>query len=170
MLKNRIKEERERLGFTQPSFGDVAKVGKTTVINWEKGSSSPTAEQLSVLNTAGVDTNYIVTGVRHNSIEIAAQNVGEQLNKVVQFDFKDYSGMTDKLNDEQGALLQEHLSYYVTLPEEDQEQIREITKKLYSYVNLVNSITRKRRKPQGTFIEKEENEFKQAEHKERETK
>ena len=62
MIGDRIKEERERLGLTQPDFAALAGAKKRTLIDWEKGVSSPTAVQLSALSDAGVDVYYILTG------------------------------------------------------------------------------------------------------------
>lgn len=67
-VANRLKSERERLGLNQPQFAELASVGKTTVINWEKGASSPNAVQLSALASAGVDVLYVVTGQRSQPI------------------------------------------------------------------------------------------------------
>lgn len=64
MIGNRIKDERERLGLSQPAFGELAGAAKRTVIDWEKGVSSPTAQQLAALSEAGADVRYIVTGDR----------------------------------------------------------------------------------------------------------
>lgn len=61
-LHERLKAERERLGFTQPDVATLTKVGKTTVINWEKGSSSPTAVHLEQLAKVGMDVLFVVTG------------------------------------------------------------------------------------------------------------
>jgi transcriptional regulator with XRE-family HTH domain len=61
-LSERFKAERERLGFTQPAVAALAEVGKTTVINWEKGSSSPNASQLELLAKFGMDVLFVVTG------------------------------------------------------------------------------------------------------------
>ncbi|EFI60728.1 MULTISPECIES: helix-turn-helix transcriptional regulator [Comamonas] len=61
-LHERFKAERERLGLTQPQIAVLTSVGKTTVINWEKGASSPTAVQLEVLAKLGMDALYVVTG------------------------------------------------------------------------------------------------------------
>jgi transcriptional regulator with XRE-family HTH domain len=60
----RLKEERERLGLTQPAFAEVASAAKRTVIDWEKGVSSPTAVQLAAMASAGADVLYVVTGER----------------------------------------------------------------------------------------------------------
>lgn len=61
---DRIKSEREAMNLTQTAFGAIAGVKKRTVIDWEKGSSSPTAVQLFALYCAGADANYILTGLK----------------------------------------------------------------------------------------------------------
>ena len=63
-LCERLKAERERLQLTQPRVGELLGVGKTTVINWEKGASAPTAVHLAVLSVLGVDVLYVLTGKR----------------------------------------------------------------------------------------------------------
>lgn len=61
-VHERFRSERERLRLTQPDVAALADVGKTTVINWEKGLSSPTAAQLEVLADNGMDVLFVVTG------------------------------------------------------------------------------------------------------------
>lgn len=63
MIGERLKEERTKLGLTQPEFGELVGAKKRTVIDWEKGVSSPTALQLAVFSDSGVDVTYIITGV-----------------------------------------------------------------------------------------------------------
>lgn len=72
-LADRFKSERERLALTQPRVADLAGVGKTTVINWEKGLSSPTAVQLSALAEVGLDVLYVITGQRSKPLEPAQE-------------------------------------------------------------------------------------------------
>ena len=72
MIGIRLKEERERLGITQPSFAEVADAKKRTLIDWEKGVSSPTAMQLASLAGIGVDVLYVVTGQRSQAIPAQA--------------------------------------------------------------------------------------------------
>lgn len=60
----RLKEERERLGLTQPAFAAVAGASKRTLIDWEKGATSPSAVQLSAIAVVGADVLYILTGQR----------------------------------------------------------------------------------------------------------
>ncbi|MBN8637945.1 MAG: helix-turn-helix domain-containing protein [Anaerolineae bacterium] len=64
MIGERLRDERNRLGLSQPALGEIAGAAKRTVIDWEKGASSPTAAQLAQLARAGVDPTYVLTGVR----------------------------------------------------------------------------------------------------------
>lgn len=64
MLGNRLREERDRIGMTQPVFAEAAGAKKRTLIDWEKGVSSPTATQLEALAAIGVDVLYVLTGRR----------------------------------------------------------------------------------------------------------
>lgn len=64
MIGERLKEERERLGFTQPVFAELAGAKKRTLIDWEKDVSSPTAVQLAALQEHGVDVPYVLNGER----------------------------------------------------------------------------------------------------------
>lgn len=63
-ISERLRHERERLGLTQPQLGQIVGVGKTTVLNWEKGASDPGAVQMAALAAAGVDVLYVITGQR----------------------------------------------------------------------------------------------------------
>ena len=71
-IENRLKEERERLGFTQPDFAELAGTTKKTVIDYEKGKSSPKASYLEAIAAVGADVNYIVNGVRSDVSEPGA--------------------------------------------------------------------------------------------------
>jgi len=58
----RLKEERKRLGMTQPDFALVGKVEKNTQINYEQDKRSPTAEYLLAISEIGVDVHYVLYG------------------------------------------------------------------------------------------------------------
>lgn len=62
MIGERLKQERERLGMTQPAFAEAAGAAKRTLIEWEKGTTSPNSVQLSALSSVGVDVYYVLTG------------------------------------------------------------------------------------------------------------
>lgn len=66
---SRLKEERSRLGLTQPHVGEYVGATKETVINWEKGKNTPSAESLIALASLGFDMVYILTGMRSNLAE-----------------------------------------------------------------------------------------------------
>lgn len=71
LIADRLREERERLALTQEVFADAAGAKRRTLIDWEKGVSSPTAVQLSALAKIGADVQYILTGKRQG------QGIGE---------------------------------------------------------------------------------------------
>lgn len=63
-IGQRIKEERERLKLSQPAFGDIGEMGKTTVISWERGTAFPNAAFLEKAAKFGMDVYYVITGER----------------------------------------------------------------------------------------------------------
>ncbi|MBO9538745.1 helix-turn-helix transcriptional regulator [Herbaspirillum sp.] len=67
-LFERLKQERERLGLTQPQMAEMLGVGKTTIIRWEQGASAPDAIQLQTFSNEGADVLYILTGQRSRPI------------------------------------------------------------------------------------------------------
>ena len=68
----RLKEERERLGFSQPAFAAIGGASKGSQVSWEKGTATPNAEFLYEVARVGVDVLYVVTG-RRDSAELAPE-------------------------------------------------------------------------------------------------
>lgn len=62
-IGERLKEERERLGFSQTEFAAVAGASKNSQYNCEKGERCPDAAYLAAVAEKGVDILYVVTGV-----------------------------------------------------------------------------------------------------------
>lgn len=60
----RLREERQRLGMSQPVFGEVGGVTKKTQMLYESGERMPDAEYLAAITLAGVDVLYVLTGDR----------------------------------------------------------------------------------------------------------
>ncbi|WP_122219266.1 helix-turn-helix domain-containing protein [Pseudomonas syringae group genomosp. 7] len=60
----RLKEERERLGFSQTEFGLRLGVSRGTQKNYELGASSLDLRYVAALAEHGVDSSYILTGLR----------------------------------------------------------------------------------------------------------
>lgn len=67
-IGERLRKERERLGFNQPDFAGFAGATKQTLFSWENGHSSPKADQLAALGEHGVDVYYVLTGQRVDSV------------------------------------------------------------------------------------------------------
>lgn len=61
----RIKEERERLGYSQTQFAAAVEVSKKTQIRWEQeGGAFPDASQLATWGELGLDMLFVLTGER----------------------------------------------------------------------------------------------------------
>lgn len=52
------------LGFNQADFAALAGKTKKTMIDYEKGTTSPDAKFLAAIAAAGADVQYILTGIR----------------------------------------------------------------------------------------------------------
>lgn len=66
-IGGRLKVERDRLGLTQTGLASLAGIRKSTVGEWEKGTSYPNAAALAAFAHAGVDVLFIVTGFRQEA-------------------------------------------------------------------------------------------------------
>lgn len=60
----RLREERERLGFSQNDFAALVPVTRKTMFNWESGAGRVATEALAVWARSGLDVLYVVTGER----------------------------------------------------------------------------------------------------------
>ncbi len=63
-IGERLREERERLGFSQSAIGAIGGVKKLAQLKYEQGERYPGADYLAAVAKVGVDTLYIVTGER----------------------------------------------------------------------------------------------------------
>ena len=63
-LGERLREERERMGLSQPKFAALAGTTKQTLFSWESGKTAPDGFQFAALDAAGADVRYIITGER----------------------------------------------------------------------------------------------------------
>ena len=66
-IGDRIREERERLGFNQIDFGEAGKVGRKSQFNYESGDRFPDALYLADIAEIGADVLYVVTGIRSDT-------------------------------------------------------------------------------------------------------
>ena len=61
---DRLREERERLGLSQPKMAEMMGATKQTIYAWENGRTAPDGFQLETFSAAGADVRYIITGER----------------------------------------------------------------------------------------------------------
>lgn len=61
-IGERIRAERERLGFSQPAFAALGDSSKNSQLSWEKETAYPNARVLEAWARVGADTGFIVTG------------------------------------------------------------------------------------------------------------
>lgn len=63
MLHIRLKEEREKLGWTQATFAQKTQVSQSAQANYEKGIRFPDAQYLQRAAELGCDILYILIGI-----------------------------------------------------------------------------------------------------------
>jgi transcriptional regulator with XRE-family HTH domain len=63
-ISDRLREERERLGFTQASLADKLSVSRNTQVNYERGDRIPDATYLAAFAACGADVMWVLTGMR----------------------------------------------------------------------------------------------------------
>lgn len=80
-IGDRLKEERERLGFSQTEFAAVAGASKNSQYNYEKGDRSPDADYLAAIAARGVDILYVVTGERKRQ---AADSISDDASEFLE--------------------------------------------------------------------------------------
>lgn len=64
MFGERLREERNKLGFSQEFFGEAAGVRKLSQIKYEKGERYPDLKYLTNILDMGCDVFYIISGTR----------------------------------------------------------------------------------------------------------
>ena len=63
-IGERLLEERDRLGLSQPAMADAGRVTMRSQRNYEKGERFPDATYLAAIAAVGADVRYIVTSAR----------------------------------------------------------------------------------------------------------
>ena len=72
LLGEKIKAARKEAGMTQRELAEKLNIGNTTISNWEKSVSRPSADQLSELCWAlNVQPNYFLGSPQNSGDELA---------------------------------------------------------------------------------------------------
>lgn len=79
LLGERLREERERLGFPQQDLAEECGVTMRSQRNYEKGERQPDAAYLVAFTALGGDVLYVLTGQRSNARAPAHLPSDEQL-------------------------------------------------------------------------------------------
>lgn len=67
-IGERLKVERQRLDLNQTEMGELGGVLKQAQIKYEKGERFPDAAYLAAIAQQGADVQFIVTGIRSESV------------------------------------------------------------------------------------------------------
>lgn len=78
-IGERLKEERNRLGFSQPAFAALAEASKSSQASWEQETAYPNAKALEVWARVGMDVAYVVTGKPSTGAESLTSDEREML-------------------------------------------------------------------------------------------
>lgn len=68
-IAERLKEVRLSLKMNQTEFSELAGVAQNTQVNYEKGTRVPDAQYLNNIAKAGCDVQYIITGIKSNTVD-----------------------------------------------------------------------------------------------------
>ena len=63
-IGERLREEREKIGYSQEKLGAIGGVQKRAQINYEAGERQPDAAYLRGVAQVGIDVQYVLLGVR----------------------------------------------------------------------------------------------------------
>ena len=73
MISERLKSERENLGFSQQALADLLGISLRSQQNYEKGDRNPDSAYLAAIAAAGADVLYILTGQRSQPVPPAQE-------------------------------------------------------------------------------------------------
>jgi transcriptional regulator with XRE-family HTH domain len=104
-IGKRLKEERERLGYDQDRFSALSGASRYSQIDWEKGKSFPNAKFLSAIAAAGADVNYILTGIRLETIKESHPGYHLRPDQIALLDNLDHCSPEDQAAIKRLALL-----------------------------------------------------------------
>lgn len=153
-----IKEEAENLrrlfvGVNKAKFARTFKMpGGASMLSQHCSGHRPMSLEAAICYARGFNCNLENISPRL-ALEIKKasnlSNDDKNSDYVEQFNIKDFSKYTDKLNNAQNEKLEELLSYFVVISEKHQQRILELANDFYETDTKLNSITRLRQMPKG---------------------
>lgn len=79
-IGDRLKEQRQRRGYSQQALADAIGASKASMQNWEGAGGSDTfipADKLEACARLGLDVQYILTGVESANLDVVAEEAGQ---------------------------------------------------------------------------------------------
>lgn len=122
----RLKEERERLKYTQISFSEIAGISSRAQINYEKGERTPDGNYLAEITKIGVDVMYVLTGVRSQPATVKYDVEQPSSRLKAAEDIGGYTASSKPLNKREQMLLANYR-------ESDEEEKRSIERTARAY-------------------------------------
>ncbi len=82
-IGERLREERERLELSQTVLAELGGVTRISQGNYESGKRKPKADYWNALAEAGVDVQYVLTGMRSNKFEADLRDLAAVTKRVM---------------------------------------------------------------------------------------
>lgn len=76
-IGERLRQERERLGFSQASFAEKTGIHRNTQARYELNKREPDASYLEAIRGLGVDDQYVLFGTKTSDIKKAKDDIDE---------------------------------------------------------------------------------------------
>lgn len=81
-IGQRLLSERSRLDLTQQNLAEAIGSSRLSVVHYESGRSSPSAETLAAMAAAGIDVRYMLTGMRNAASGIDRERFRQAFSEV----------------------------------------------------------------------------------------
>lgn len=94
----RLKDERKRLGLSQTALAKIGGVARSSQSYFEAGTHLPGGAYLIAINPAGVDVQFVLTGVRRQPLSQAEQVLIEKYRALTPAEQKQLQTMVNASN------------------------------------------------------------------------
>jgi transcriptional regulator with XRE-family HTH domain len=78
---DRLRDERERLGISQRHLAEIGEVSRPSQTAYEKGGGNPPGDYWNSIAKAGIDIQYVLTGVRSSNWPPTEATKNKQVSK-----------------------------------------------------------------------------------------
>ena len=147
MIGKRIKQAREKAGLSQEELSKKLKIGKRTLIDYEKGVSEPKPSTLlKIAEICNTDAGWLLTG--KNNLNFQTNKVKDTPNKKIEVEFIEQKNTENKIEIPYypetfaaagaGAYNYEEAPKSITFTKEFLEDLLELT--IFKGLHIINAI------------------------------